>query len=546
MFPKLDVQMDQQFHEELRKSHALYSQAEQLGKLGHWEWDHVNQKMVSCSDQFAQIYEMTVDEAMAFFSNQGNEIGVVHPEDQERYKQQLIKSEEQLIGMDIKFRIITQSGKLRHIHQLSEKVLDDESRIITSFGTEQDITERMIAEEELHIMVEDLKELNAQLTKARDVEKESNRLRSDFFAVMSHEMRTPLNGVISALSLLQDPSHATDQQALTMLAQNSATSLLSVINYALDYSKIDAGRMTVENQDFNLPEVMKSVTDVTASRATQKELTIELEIDSEIPTYIHGDNEKLTQIMLNLVGNAIKFTEHGGVKVRISQHKMPDSLRFEVEDTGHGIPEDQLGMIFEPFWTSQKGSPSEPSTGLGLNICKQLVELLSGEISVDSTVGVGSCFTVTLPFFPATETTNTVVPSETRGEIPSRFLGNVMLVDDSQSNLLLGQMILEGMGVVVRTASTGEEAVEIAADIDFDLILMDIWLPGIDGVEATELIHQYGKSTPIVALTAHVGTGRKQEYLDKGFNGYLQKPVEKKQLIRTLSLWLKSAEAENA
>ena len=392
-------------------------------------------------------------------------------------------------------------------------------------------------------MVDDLQELNRGLVSAQSDWIEKNRVRSDFFAVMSHEMRTPLNGVISALSLLEDSDQG-DNDKLTALAKNSADNLMTVINYALDHSKVEAGQMPLECTDFRLDELVGSATDIVVSRAQLKSIEIQTTIDANLPLHLNGDFDKLRQILINLLANSIKFTEKGSVKLKVEavdSNFSDDSVNlcFSIEDTGCGIREQDLENIFDPFW-SKRSSSAEASTGLGLNICKHLSELLGGNISVESSLGYGSCFELKVPLLLGEAPELDVVSKET-GDLPKAFKGRVMLVDDNQTNLLLGKMILEKLGLMVRTASTGEESVEISEHLNFDLVLMDIAMPGISGIEAAQMINQKKDPPPIVALTAYADAELTNKYPSQGFKGYLKKPLDRNELIRELALWLEHA-----
>lgn len=383
-------------------------------------------------------------------------------------------------------------------------------------------------------MVNDLEKLNAELLAARQETLNSNRIRTDLFAVMSHEMRTPLNGVISALSLLEDKNLEENEQLIS-LAKNSANSLMTVINFALDYSKIDAGRMDLVEEGFEPRKLINSVTSVGKSLASQKGLQFDVIQDDNLPSGLIGDEEKLRQILTNLIGNAIKFTEQGSVTLKVNWNEA-GSVSFSVKDTGYGIASEDQKKIFKPFWTSTSGNENIQSTGLGLNIAQQLATLMEGNITVVSEVDIGSKFLVTIPL-QAIE-----LQIETEPEVEHienvKFEGRVLVVDDNHTNLILAEMLLEKLGLNIRKASSGEDAVEIAKDVKFDVILMDILMPGIDGMQATKLINQMPDPPPIVACTANVGTDYARQYLASGFSGYIQKPIDIPRLYEVLDAWL--------
>jgi len=391
------------------------------------------------------------------------------------------------------------------------------------------------------LMVNDLEALNQRLQLAEDEAKAAIRVQSDFFAVMSHEMRTPLNGVISALSLLGDEKDPMGRKKLARIASESAISLLSVINYTLDYSKIDAGKMPIEIQEFRPITLVESVVSLLQGSADEKSLHIGYTVDPGVPDMVQGDEDKLRQILINIVGNAIKFTERGSVAIQVSRAATDsEQLVFQIADTGVGISSEDLPDIFEPFWGRSKGS-TEISTGLGLNIVQQLVNLLSGQVNVNSVLGEGTTFELTL-LLPEAESED--IPNESSGNLalPQVFSGRILLVDDNQTNLMLGRMILEKHGVSVRTASNGQEALDIVSDLDFDLVLMDIAMPVMDGVTATKAINLLASPPPVVALTAKVSDEIIAECLAGGFRGYLKKPMEPDALLTELNIWLKPRE----
>ena len=384
-------------------------------------------------------------------------------------------------------------------------------------------------------MVRDLEFVNEKLTRAQEETMEANKAQSDMFAVMSHEMRTPLNGVISALSLLSEEDDPIERSKLTKIANESADNLLNVINYALDYSKLGAGRMDLDFDDFSLQSLLDAIIAVNEGRAKEKAIDVSYSLEPGLPKNLKGDPEKLRQVLINVVGNAIKFTEAGKVELRVLNYN--NHFRFIVSDTGCGIGQDDLNHIFDPFWSRSKGA-SESSTGLGLNIVKRLVELMSGQITVESTEGAGTTFYIDLPFELAASV-EAVTADSAKGALPSYFSGRVLLVDDNQTNLMLGKMILEKYGLSVRTASDGKEAVDIVSEVEFELVLMDISMPVMDGKTACLEINQLPSPPPVIALTANVGSKFAQEYAKIGFKGYLKKPLENEALLTELNIWMK-------
>ena len=287
---------------------------------------------------------------------------------------------------------------------LSENERADEFQLSDYPNIDSQLDQRfLVASQDL--MVKDLESLTRELTRTKEIAERANKDRSDMFAVMSHEMRTPLNGVISALTLIQDPRHESEQDQLLAMAQESANNLLNVINYALDFAKVDAGRMELENQVFHARDLINTTLDIIKVNATAKGLKVTCEIEPTIPDYLNGDAQRIRQILINLLGNAVKFTGEGTVHLSLQSTGTGQPrhssellrLRFSVVDTGPGIPAHQQDRIFEAFWSEQDDRRREKSTGLGLAICKQLAELMNGDISVSSSPGEGASFHVDIP-----------------------------------------------------------------------------------------------------------------------------------------------------
>jgi two-component system, sensor histidine kinase len=397
-------------------------------------------------------------------------------------------------------------------------------------------------------MVADLENLNTELTEAKDKLQEAHDAQHRFFAQMSHEMRTPLNGVVSALSLIEANPLDARQRQLVALAQSSSRNLMDVINYVLDLSKLELAGEDGEGV-FDLPELIRSCIDILGAKAREKSLDLKLELGPDIPQHCRGHAGRLRQTLLNLIMNAIKFTDHGSVTVRaqkVAGDAQNCTLKFSVRDTGIGIADDIKQHIFEPFWSLQPGGEDHPDagTGLGLDIVRRNVEHVGGQTGVMSEPGVGSTFWFDWPATPDSAVTAASPVTGPSAELDSNddLSGKILLVDDNQTNLLLGTMIIESMGVEVSTAENGASAVAAALQEDFDLVLMDIHMPDFDGIEATRQIrkHKEIQDLPIVALTALAYDKEKENCMANGMNGYLTKPIVKQVLAAELGRWLGS------
>ena len=396
-------------------------------------------------------------------------------------------------------------------------------------------------------MVSDLESLNVDLKIARDAAESANKVKSDFLAVMSHEMRTPLNAIVSALLLLEDKDLAPDSAQLVELARHSCQDLLAMINYALDSAKLESGKFELENNVFNIRESVATIADVLRTKAAEKGLELECTIAEALLDHCNADITKIRQILFNFISNAIKFTDSGKVIVRVTDNTGDDDqlrLRFEVEDTGSGIPPDHHDKVFDAFWSSNlRASNAEAGTGLGLDISKRLVEILHGTIGFESAVDQGSTFWFEVPVQIIEEKHADVryrSQKESLDKFPHQFEGRVLLVDDNPTNLILGRLILEKLGVRVETVSDGSEAVEMVDSVPFDLVLMDITMPVMNGFEATDRIREKPETRelPIVALTAHVSSEEHDRCLSHGMNDFLTKPLEKAELVRVFNSWL--------
>ncbi|MGQ3027181.1 MAG: ATP-binding protein [Ferrovibrionaceae bacterium] len=364
----------------------------------------------------------------------------------------------------------------------------------------------------------------------------SSTAKSDFLAVVSHEVRTPLNGVIGMLGLaLKTPLEPQQLQWLT-LADRSARDLLAIVNDILDFSKLETGRLSIEPVDFHLGELVDSLAALFAPRAAAQGDRLNWTIDPGLPAWLRADDGRLRQILLNVVGNAIKFTRDGRVDIRFAWMGGEDSrmLQVEVTDTGTGIPPDKLGSLFQPF-SQVDSSLSRPhdGTGLGLAICRRLVEALGGQIGVTSQLGRGSRFWFSMRCVPGTAQNR-----DTGEPVPAVRPLRILVAEDNIINQALMRELLHGAGHYCDLVADGVEAVEMVQKFPYDIVLMDVQMPRLDGVAAARRIRALNtrvRDIPIVALTANVLPSQRQSYLDAGMTYFLAKPVEAASLHRLLA-----------
>ncbi len=373
----------------------------------------------------------------------------------------------------------------------------------------------------------------------------ASRTKSEFLANMSHEIRTPMNGIIGMTDLALDAVSESERVEHLAIVKSSANALLGIINDILDFSKIEAGKMDIETVDFALRQTIHETLLPLQARAKDKGLSLTVGIDASIPELVSSDPTRLRQILLNLVGNAIKFTTQGQVALKVEWLQAsndPARLRFVVSDTGIGIPADKLGTIFEAF-SQADGSTTRKygGTGLGLTITRRLVDLMGGDLSVSSTPGIGSTFTFELPFgMAAVPQPVAATTAPARGaDLPLR----VLLVEDNAINQQLAIRLLEKWGHQVTLAVHGQEAVErLRAGECYDIVLMDMQMPVMGGIEATRLIRtdalaQARARVPIIAMTANAMQGDREACLDAGMDDYLSKPINQVELNAKLRLF---------
>jgi signal transduction histidine kinase/ActR/RegA family two-component response regulator len=398
-----------------------------------------------------------------------------------------------------------------------------------------------------------------ELRLARDSAQAATRTKSNFLATMSHEIRTPMNGIIGMTDLLLESPLTVDQREQLVTVQRSGHALLSIINDILDFSKVEAGKLAVESIPTELRSAVDDVLQLLRPRALEKGLELAVEYASEIPDAIETDPGRLRQVLTNLVGNAVKFTGAGRVRIVVDMDATGAKLRFRIVDTGPGIPAESQKHLFQPFTQLDVSTTRRfGGTGLGLAICRQLVDLLGGELGVVSPAtdrpeegGPGSIFWFSLPARVPTAAMRAATRQATPVPTPDRStrssLCRVLVAEDNPVNQMVIKAMLQKLGIEATLVADGGQAVQAVAETPFDLVLMDCQMPVMDGFEATQIIRsRLGPRPVIVAVTANAMAGDAERCRAAGMDDYVSKPISVRELRRVLSPWLDAADAVGA
>jgi two-component system sensor histidine kinase/response regulator len=510
----------------LRNSEEKFRQlAENIHEV-FWMMPPAGDEILYVSPAYEQVWERTRD---SLYQNPMSWAEAIHPEDAEK-AHVLFARQIEGEAIESEYRIRTPGGQEKWIRDRAFPICDEAGRLTRIVGIAEDITEA--------------KRYENDLIHAWEQAEAANRAKSRFLANMSHEIRTPMNGVIGMLQLLLATSLTSEQQRYVKVAQESGRTLLALIDDILDLSKIEARKVTLENLSFNLRETIDGVIQLLRVQAAAKGLDFRARVAPDISQLLCGDQRRLRQVLINLAGNAIKFTERGHVTLEAAREREPNgiaTIRFAITDTGIGIPPDQAARLFSPFTQADDSTTRKyGGTGLGLAICKQLVEMMGGTIGVESQEGHGSTFWFTATFelgranlpAPANES-----PTLQRALPVSK--PRILVAEDNATNREVALAQLDKLGYQADAVPNGAEAVQAVERGIYGLVLMDCEMPVMDGYEATRMIRRSTRpNLPVIAITADAMSGDRERCLREGMNDYLAKPVELEKLAEVLAKWL--------
>jgi PAS domain S-box-containing protein len=536
--------------EKVRDSERLLRIASTLVRLGGWVV-RLRDRHLTWSDEAAAIHEMPAGSSPSLY--EVNDLYV--PESRERLHRAFGESARRGVPYDLELQLVTRTGRRVWVRTMGEAVRNAKGQIFQVQGAFLDITDRRQAEVELqghrYRLQELVRERTADLESARQMAEEASRAKSTFLANMSHEIRTPMNAIIGMTHLLQQ--EIADPRALGQLGKVSTAAhhLLGIINDILDLSKIEADRLTLEDRPFSPRDVLNNTLDMLRERAQAKGLELRAELSPDLPALLRGDPLRIEQILLNFLSNAIKFSDRGVISMRASQAAAGDNwvqLRVEVQDPGIGLTREQQSRLFQSFSQADNSTSRQyGGTGLGLVIARRLAVLMGGEVGVASEPAVGSTFWMTARLsrvVAGARQAGQQLPAESAAQLlRERHQGaRILLADDDPVNQEVTRGLLTRVGLLVELVDDGQQALDKMRTEDYALVLMDVQMPVMDGLQATRAIRQLPgrQQMPIIAMTANAFAEDRVLCLGAGMNDHLGKPVDPDRFYATLLRWLEA------
>ncbi len=532
-----DITMRMRAEQALRSSEEKFRQLAENIREVFWMMPPTADAMLYVSPAYEQVWGRSCE---SLYQNPMAWVEAIHPDDLAQ-AHALFAQQIQGECVDSEYRIRTPDGQEKWILDRAFPIRDKAGQLIRVAGIAEEITER--------------KRYENELIQAREGANAANRAKSRFLANMSHEIRTPMNGVIGMIQLLLETDLSAEQRQYASVAQSSGRTLLALIDDILDLSKIEAGKMILEDRSFSVRQTVAEVVQLLQVQARAKELKLRSRVSRQMPPLLRGDAHKLRQVLINLCANAIKFTERGEVTLEVTLKGVCGDkamIRFSIIDTGIGIRPEQASALFSPFVQADDSTTRKyGGTGLGLAISKQLVEMMGGTIGVKSREGQGSTFWFTIAFERALEP-ESVSSEEPVSEQPQQERINtafvapggltgearILVAEDNATNRAVALAQLKKLGYLADAVADGSEAVEALKTGGYDLVLMDCEMPVMDGFEATHLIRKSGNPRiPIIALTASAMSGDRERCIREGMDAYLSKPVDLHQLAEMLAKW---------
>ncbi len=535
-----------------RISEERLKEAQRISQIGNWELNLINNKLL-WSDEIFSLFEI---DPKKFPATYDGFLNAIHPEDRDMVNMAYTRSLKNREPYEVTHRLLMPDGRIKWVTERCHSDFDADKKPIRSIGTIQDITKLKQAEIELtrykNHLEEEVKIRTADLILARDVAESANRAKSTFLTSMSHELRTPLNAILGFSSLMRrDKQLRPEQRANLDIINRSGEHLLTLINDILEMSKIEAGKLQLNITPLDLSALVRNVTDMMELRAREKGLQLLIEQSSALPSVIMADEVRLRQILINLLGNAIKFTEQGAVTLRMgTKQNAHVHLIFEIEDSGSGLSAEDQQRLFQPFMQFGKQPGDNKGTGLGLSITRQYVQMMGGSINVESTLGKGSLFRVDLPLnevkaaepLPPQKTEK----SEVIGLATDQPLYRILIVETQLESQLLLSQLMQHIGFEVKVAEDAKQGVTLFQSWHPHLIWMDRQMPDMEGIEATKAIRALpgGKEVKIVAVTASIE--QQDEMLAAGMDDFVRKPYRFNEIYECLTrqLGVKYAYAE--